>query len=485
MELNKLYESILRFAGMQVDNDGLVYLQAGEERRPALMGGNRLVLPLDSVLRAPPSTDRVIFHPLSENTLLGESEIISHLVKALNIKLNMTFGIVGQHLLSLCASPDQHKLLNPDQAELLIQIKDVDETTVTSFVNMLINAVSVDNENIYSNIYLRRGGVINGKKYARAGFTKFKMYEELQKDPTDLYGSKLRVKDRAAFKALHEFIYPGLNEKHAYDAGSQSQIAPFLDALMKTAVTMASRLNDLIFQYGDFIDNSEELIFDAAWVSVFEDLDVMRSEIRRIPSQIGNEGRVAPTQAAVNLKPADLQADRDRANLTIPGAITRNDPPPVQNTTTGQQWPTVNKTQPATVQPAVVANNNGPAAFPVPNQPVVNQYNQPQQPVNQNQQYQAQPVMTKNGLSYEAMMMNNPQLRPPMPMFNNGMMPQMNQPLLLPAWAGSMPQANPMFDQFGRPIMMQQPQMMPQQFGNQMFGQQQQQFQSAPFPIRV
>ncbi len=457
MELNTLYKSILRFAGMEVDAEGLVYLNAGDERRPALMNGVRLVLPTDSILRQPPSKDRVIFHPLSENTLLGESEVITHLLKVMNIRLNMTFGILGSNLLQLVASPEEHKHLSPDQAELLIQIKDVDDLAVANFTNIMLAAIKEDNEDIYTNIYLRRGGVVHGKKYARAGFTKFKMYEALQKDPTELYGVKLRVKDRAILKSLHEFIFPEIATKQAYDVGSSSNVAPFLDALMRTSLGLASSMNDLLVQYKDFIDDCDDLIFDAAWVEVFDDLEGMRAEIRRVPPQTGNEGRSAPVQATASIPAQTTQADRDRASLAIPGAVQA--PAPVAAPVQLQQT-----TQLAPAAPAPVQS-------------------------------------TSRGLDYTSMMNNNPALRPA---GMGGMPPgyqqqQMQQPMGVPGWAGSgfqqvQQQQTVMYDAFGRPItlgggmpMQQQTNwpggMMPQQQQN--FGMQQQTMFSTPGVTRV
>ena len=468
MELNTLYKSILRFAGMEVDEEGLVYLNAGSERRPALMNGLRLVLPTDNVLKAPPSKDRVIFHPLSENTLLGESEIISHLLKVMNIRLNMTFGILGSNLLQLVASPELHKHLTPDQAELLIQIKDVDDLAVVNFSNIMLAAIKVDNEDIYTNIYLRRGGIVNGKKFARAGFTKFKLYEEILKDPSELYGVKLRVKDRAIIKALHEFIFPNIATKQAYDVGSSSHVAPFLDALMRTSLGLAAMMNDLLVQYKDFIENCEDLVFDADWVAAFDDLDSMRNEIRRVPPQAGNEGKTAPVQAAMNVPNAvTTQADRDRAALAIPGAITKVEPP----------------------KPEVAAPVQAPVAWP---------QNQQQQMFQTTAAAAPQVQATSRGLDYSSMMAANPTLRPPMP-GQMGMVQMQNQmppPMTVPAWAGGgSPTITPipgqmLYDAMGRPVMlsggMQTQQPMVNNWPGGMMGggqypQQQQQFQQTGF----
>lgn len=303
LELNELYRSILRYAGMDADAEGYISAVIDDRREPAILGGARMVLPTEYHLRHANPKEKIIFHPLSENVLRGESEVIVKLREVLNIRLNFTFGIIASSLLNLVASPEEHHKLNPDQTELLIAVKDVDATTVTNFVSLMVEGSKAGPSKMFMNIYLKRGGSIGSKRYARVGIYSFNLYEELQKDSNEIYGVKLRVKDKEALKQLYQFILPALAEDMtAYNRGSEASLAPYLDALMKSSCAVASRLNDIFYQFGDFIDQSDRLIFDSEWVETFDNLDVMHSEIRRIPVQAGNEGSLqqnAPPAAEV------------------------------------------------------------------------------------------------------------------------------------------------------------------------------------------
>lgn len=299
MKLNEVYSAILAFAGLEADNDGYISTIVADNREPAVMGGLRLVLPMDQHLRNPNPKEKVIFHPLSENILRGESEVITKLRDVINIRLNYTFGIIGNALLNLAASPEEHHKLTPDQTELLIALKDVDDITTRNFASIILEGIKNQANKMFLNIYLKRGGSIGEKRYSRAGILTFNLYDELRKDNAEIHGVKLRVKDKDALKKLYEFMLPGIeSDITSYNRGSDSTIAPYLDALMKTAMTVASRFNDILDQYGKFIEFSDSLVFNGDWVETFENLNVMASELRRVPAQLGNEGTAAPSEPA-------------------------------------------------------------------------------------------------------------------------------------------------------------------------------------------
>lgn len=310
MKLNELYASILRFCGMEVDNDGFVSTVLDDKRHPTIVAGKRMVLPDDVHLRNP--KEKLIFHPLSENIMRGESEVIIALRDVINIRLNFTFGIVCQYLLNLIASPDDHKKLTPDQLELLIAVKDVDDVTVRNFVSLMVEGVKQDANRVFTNIYLRRGGTIAEKRYARIGVVMFDFYDKLQAEGNTVYGVKLRVKDKEAYKQLCRFIFPNIEVQGSYNRGSDSDVAPFLDALMRSAMGIASRFNDILDMYKDFIDEADKLYFDSDWVETFENLNVMVPEIRRIPVQAGNEGAVKKTEV--------VSQEQPKAELPVPPA---------------------------------------------------------------------------------------------------------------------------------------------------------------------
>lgn len=363
MKLNEVYSAILAFAGLEADGDGYISTIINDRREPAVLGGLRLVLPMDQHLRNPNPKEKVIFHPLSENILRGESEVITKLRDIINIRLNFTFGIICHSLLSLAASPEEHHKLSPDQTELLIALKDVDTTTAIHFSSLIIEGIKNQANKLFMNIYLKRGGSIGDKRYSRAGILTFSLYEELMKDAAEVYGVKLRVKDKEALKQLYQFVLPGIeSDVTCYNRGSDSTIAPYLDALMKTAMTIASRFNDIFDQYGAFIEYSSDLVFNGDWVETFENLNVMSSELRRVPAQMGNEGTIAQTEQPVQQSvqhTLPVTVPQQQHTIPMPQQVQafpsttpqyppypQSSPPPVRQTGRGIEWTSVMQNNP-------------------------------------------------------------------------------------------------------------------------------------------
>ena len=334
MKLIDLYKSILTCAGMTYDNEGFVSVKMGKDRSPARTSdGKQIVLPTLEQQMNGDRTNSVVFHPLQENIMRsGESEVISKLRSVFNIKLNYTFGAVAQSLLTLCASIADHRKLSPDQSEMLSAIKDVDEKTIVAFTSMMLNSLKGSPEKSFVNIYLKRKAIFDDKTYARGGVVTFPLYAELIKDQDKYYGVKLRAKDKSALIQLHQYIFPGIDDYPcSYNRGSNSDVAPFIDALMCTVMGIASKYNDILELFGDIIDSHDDLVFSSDWVESFENLQDLVPQIRQVPMQSGNEGKItadvmqfsaaaAPSQPLVYHQPAPHSTYQHHQVMPAPNA---------------------------------------------------------------------------------------------------------------------------------------------------------------------
>lgn len=444
-KLTEIYTSILKFSGLDVDDKGYISTVLDDKRDPAFINGLRMVLPVDHHLRSFDPKEKIIFHPLTENILRGESEVIVKLKSVINIRLNFTVGIVAQSLLNLVASPELHHRLSPEQAELLTSITESDDKTVSNFISQMLSGMKHAPDRIFTNIYLKRGGTFNGKRYSRVGVVTFPFYQQVIENKVD----KIRVKDKETFKQLFEFIFPDLNEQEQYNFGSDSHIAPYLEALMQSAANVASRLNDLLLLYKDFVEDAEKIMFDSEWVDYFKDMNALLVEIRKVPVQFGNDG-VATISEEVN-----------KQEVSVP---TEYQPKPVQQYPVQQVYqtpaaPELRKTKRGLDFQSVIETNASVAMTPNPlapqmamqqwgqqqmAQPPMPSWAQPQQPQQQQMPQMGQVVNTPQG---------------PAMMTPNGLMPalQMGNGQWVPASVAPNGQLVPM--QMGNQQMMQPQQM--------------------------
>lgn len=302
--IEDLYRAILDYGGLEADEQGFISVSTGGKPEPAFIDGLRMVLPTYGQLRSFNPKEKVVFHPLTENVLRGESEVIQKLKYVINVKMNVTIGHIVNQLLSLIASPQLHGKLTPEQSELLYSVKDGDEKTSTEFTKQMISGIKATPDRCFVNVYLKRGGTFKGERYARVGIVTFPFYEGLKSGKIE----KLRAKDKETLIQVFQFVFPDIDKTDEYNFGSHSHVAPFLEALMMSSANVASRLNDLLTIFSNHITESKDLVFNSEWVETVQNLPALIPEIRKIPPQAGNEGSIPinkeePPQAPVPQAP--------------------------------------------------------------------------------------------------------------------------------------------------------------------------------------
>lgn len=334
-KLIKLYQHILHYCHYEVDKQGRICRYGDEDKLiPIEVEGKQIFLPtVDNMQRFDGDT-MMIFHPIVEHLNRGESDILRRIRNAINLRVNSVTIAIGTGLLQLVANKAEHKALSPEQREILLCISDADKNTSSNFLNFIAKHYGERYTTMFSNIYLRRGGTYKGEKHSCVGVVTFPFYEFLRSD--DVAKDIARKADRKAFEDVVKFIFPESDsEAEAYNDYSDSLDAPKLIALLKTALNLTSRLDYLLDLFGDYIEDAETSIFGDSWLEQLEDLDPLRSEIRMIPSQRGNDGRsekdeeVLPTVRTVEpARPVPASHAAPAVGVQRPVAVDRRAPQP-------------------------------------------------------------------------------------------------------------------------------------------------------------
>ena len=294
-KLNKLYTELLGFAGLYPDSNGIIYQELGEVKKNIAIDSKPLLLPTRDNLNKGGRNEHIIFHPLHENISRGESEVVTEYRKCLCWRLNYTMGALMAQLITLASIPQLQENLSPEHLDAMISLKEADKKLLESFGQIMVEMAKTKPTSFVS-IYLRRGEKIGGKSYRRVGLVSFPFYLDLKKQLKEnrkdlkFFGVKLRIKDVEGLIALHEYIFKEIENKEAYNYGSNSDIAPFLHALMFTGLNISSCLNEVINLYRDYLDEYQKLLFPEDWSDHFEDPTQWRAAIHSVPVQFGNEG---------------------------------------------------------------------------------------------------------------------------------------------------------------------------------------------------
>lgn len=314
-KLLKLYTEILSYAGMAPNEKDEVMITLLGEEAPAMIDGKRLVMPTRDILKTTDPEKDIVFHPFQEFVNRGESSIVRKMRKAINIRLNLAVAELAPNLFKIMSNPAMHQRFTPQQREILRVVTESKIDTGPKFSEFTQQFFSTELDRIYVNIYLKKSGKIADKVHSRVGVVSFPGFERFaEKDKP----KKFTNAEWAAFRSMLQFIFPGAEENaESYYGYSDSHDFPWLECLLRTAVAMSSRLNELYAVYREFFPDDAEILtlpFNEDWVSKLDNVDDYRDEIRLIPSQRGNEGEVeaaAPkaasgiVQSALQDKPAE------------------------------------------------------------------------------------------------------------------------------------------------------------------------------------
>ena len=344
MKLITLYKAILDLGGMSADRDGFVsgkLIGSTQEPAPVTIKGKRLVLPTQKQLSTPDWSDRIVFHPLYENVLRGESQVIEKLRNLIMMRINVTIGVLGAALLELAGNTAEHSKLNPDQSMFLAKVRMLDAKSLDNWKDLLKALEPAEGKQNFVYMFLKRSGSVAGKKHARVGVVTFPVMKALVNDEK-VFGYKPRNKDREVFKNLMEYLFNDILNDGAYNAGSDSSIAPYTDAMMRTFLRIMAPLNDVIDLFADILPELTDLRFNSDWVDELDKLESYHVDIRSIPMQAGNEGTslvkgVAPTQEVPQEPMHQTQAVVQPTPTSAPAPAQTWQPAPTQPV--GYQFP--------------------------------------------------------------------------------------------------------------------------------------------------
>lgn len=302
-ELLTFYSQVLDSVDLKVDENGTItFAPPGAIDKngdplvmDAVVEGKRWVLPTKELLRESPWDTRIAFHPLSENTLNGESAVIGKLKAAINVKLGAVIGELLGQLTRFAADPQSQGTVSAKASKYLKLVPDLKAIGAEKMVQMVERSgLSADRR--FVNVYLKKGGKVLDHKYQCAAIVRFPFREELNGETPKAFGVTLSKKDQASFKALFDYILPGNDDLSTYSVGSSSNTASKFDALMKGFANVAVQLNEVIAAHKKILPTYKDMSINLDWVETMGHLDKLADVIPPLPGNIGESGRDPRTE---------------------------------------------------------------------------------------------------------------------------------------------------------------------------------------------
>lgn len=283
------YRDVLASLNIQTDDQGLLSLVLpmtdSDEPfvRPCAVNDKRLALPIPERLRTGDWDNMVAFHPLSEHTLRGESEVFQYLRTSVLFKLRSMTSQLMSELLALAIDSDRHASLTPKQAEYLTLVPDANEKTLKALTRILKGHF-----HDLINIYMQRQAVHGKTEYRRVAAVSFPIWDELTSKGSKVFDVDCgSVKNKRTLEALFEYIFDNPDEPDAWSYGSNANVAPYFQALMGCYHKVAQRLNGLIHKYRKYLDNDKALRADLDWYGDMQELEKWKAAIPALPGNMG------------------------------------------------------------------------------------------------------------------------------------------------------------------------------------------------------
>ncbi len=316
--IQDFYKQVLAALSHRVEEDDLItFITPDGEARPATVEGRRLVLPSKARLKDGFDDELQPFHPIAENIARkGASPVLANMQRVARALIANHFTAIAEHLLMVASEPSLHKDLPPDCSEYLKKVPQADKKCLQNFQELIKKAIA---KNALITLYLKNGGKLQGEKVNRLCVIRFPIMDHLETDDDTVLGVKLRKKDKKTIAALLHYIMPFGDDPEEYSAGSNSKVAPFLDAFLKAYLKIGKQINKLIHRYNKPL-NMDMRPLDLHYE---ESLEHLRDYYDKLPSLRGNEGSLAKGEEEEVEVPSQPQPPQPAA--TQPGYGT---PPP-------------------------------------------------------------------------------------------------------------------------------------------------------------
>lgn len=311
------YKNVLESLCFTVGDDDLITFTApGELPTPAEVDGKRLVMPSMKRLMDGFTENQQPFHPFSENLARGVSPVLNHLQRTAKILFIYYVVELARSLVYVAAKPELHSDLPPEFADFLVKVSKADETTIKD-LNLLLRA-ALGKHNSIMTMFLKNGGVHDGKKQRRVCTVRFPILEELARARAEgdkPFDAKISNKNIATLEAVFRKIIPLGDDPEEYSAGTNAQFAPYFEVFLRSFTKVATQLNRVV----RFI-RPLEVDLKPIKLDFVEHLDTLSKYYNQIVPLRGNEGDVPKGTTAEEENPSLPWNEQPAAPKPAPAA---------------------------------------------------------------------------------------------------------------------------------------------------------------------
>lgn len=323
-ELNDHYKALLADWSVAVDEAGFCsYVDIDGDDFPITIDGSRLVLPTMKMLEEANWTDRMVFHPMSEQASTTVSPVTTALKTYIQTTMVSRYTLLLHAMAKLAANPASHKKLGVKRSKFLSGLGKVDETTVKKLNDLLAIEGAKGVESRLIAITQRHG--VEGA--LRATYITYPLRDTAEIAAEDNAGEILGVKMRKQdVKSIAKLLEVFLPEK--IETSTNNRTAPYFETLSTAAKSLAESFqtfHDLFAPKAPMV--AEIPACKLEWVKDLEDVDTFyKNHHSVVPSLNGTRPKVKSAAKVANLElPDDPGTDDDVEEREEPRRSNRSD----------------------------------------------------------------------------------------------------------------------------------------------------------------
>lgn len=329
LSIHDLYLKSARFLHLfDRNNDGLLsYMSIAGKYKPYHISvktddgtvRQRLCLPTKERMKNGDFKDCFVYHPICENTAMGQSTLIRNLKNVGESTVLTLLGLAIELRAVIASNGElQAKIESPEDKEFL-GLPDMDLFTEKAAKDLLAIMNNMSSKNVIVRTHLAKDDEIAGEPFRRSYRVHFPIMDELEKakdKPKDnpVFGVKISSKNavRGIIALLNSIVEMNNPERYAY--GTNSKVAPFWKALImgtanlyKDIMAVINGVPENLLVELDKLQTGDLDGIDFSWLSAMDDLSVY---LHDIPSFQGNAGS-SPRQVAGEYEVKSSSRDRE------------------------------------------------------------------------------------------------------------------------------------------------------------------------------
>lgn len=296
----KLYIEIIRAMYLEATEEGVVFSPLSGDDKPMTIGDNIVAIPTPERIEEDNWKGFHAFHPLCEDSVMGQSETIHWLVGRATAAITLRLVTLMSNLLEVAYKTElQAQAGNPDIETILAPIaKMAKESTYKSW-KKIVGKVSTKP---LVNYYISRGVELDGVTYQRVGTLEIPILEDVESNAV-LTGIPVNSKnDKLSIRLLLEKILEGVPMEYG-----TNHTTPYFYAVLMMYHAVNKRLNKVSKIFKKV--TADEPVSLKWWDEVKD--EGLKPLMKRIPRLPGNEGVMELKKRAATLADEELEIMRD------------------------------------------------------------------------------------------------------------------------------------------------------------------------------